>query len=531
MKRKTLTTAVLAGLTGIAGMASVASAVNVNPDGLGQVLLFPYYSARGGNDTLISIINTTDRAKAVKVRFIEALNSREVLDFNLYMSPYDMWTAAVTADGDGAKMVTSDTSCTVPYFQGGVLGNVGEQEFLDFQYAATGRNDRGPQGIERTASGYIEIIEMATFLENSPTWKAIKHGSNDVPPVSGSGAFKSVCGLLQQQWTPGAGAWLTDSLTDARDDGTQIPASGGLSGSAAIINVANGTMISYNATTIDGFWLAGAVHTDPGNLQPGLSNGTGFEAFVFDNGALESFNYASQVGGTPALNSVLAINATITKETLLNEYVIESALNATTEWVLTFPTKRYHSDAAPGNPTGFTGSIARPPFTETWRLNAAGTAIANLPCEEQTFRVWNREEREPATTPGQIIVSPPPPPGEVPTFELCREANVVRFANDGSLPAATEILAEPLRATPFADLGYVNFNLPTDFESGWVQFDFSGYTSLGDDAGQTVIGLPVIGFQATRFENGTLGGGSVLANYGGTFQHRGSRATGLVSPD
>ena len=36
MKRKTLTTAVMAGLTGMAGMMSVANAVNVNPDGLGQ---------------------------------------------------------------------------------------------------------------------------------------------------------------------------------------------------------------------------------------------------------------------------------------------------------------------------------------------------------------------------------------------------------------------------------------------------------------------------------------------------------------
>jgi len=119
MKRNTLTTAVLAGLTGVAGMAGVANAVNVNPDGLGQVLLFPYYTARGGNDTLISITNTTERGKAVKIRFIEALNSREVLDFNIYMSPFDVWTAAVTATADGgAKMVTTDNTCTVPYIFG-----------------------------------------------------------------------------------------------------------------------------------------------------------------------------------------------------------------------------------------------------------------------------------------------------------------------------------------------------------------------------------------------------------------------------
>ncbi|MEX0914677.1 MAG: hypothetical protein WDZ60_02185, partial [Wenzhouxiangellaceae bacterium] len=103
MKRKTLTTAVMAGLTGMAGMISVANAVNVNPDGLGQVLLYPYYTARGGNDTFISIVNTTTAGKAVKIRFIEALNSREVLDFNIYMSPFDVWTAAIT-DLDAAGL-------------------------------------------------------------------------------------------------------------------------------------------------------------------------------------------------------------------------------------------------------------------------------------------------------------------------------------------------------------------------------------------------------------------------------------------
>ena len=522
MKRKTLTTAILAGLTGVAGMASVANAVNVNPDGLGQVLLFPYYTARGGNSTVISIVNTTEFAKGVKVRFIEAMNSREVLDFNLYMSPFDVWTAAVVADGDGAKMITTDTSCTVPYFQGGVLGQVGEQEFLTFQYSASGRNDRGPQGRERTASGYIEIIEMVSFEDGSDAFKAIKHGSNDLPPVSGTGAFKGVCGLLQQRWSPGTGVWAQGNVTL---DAITTP-TGGLTGSASIVNVAEGTMISYNAVAIDGFWVGQPDHTDPGNLLPGLASGDGFEAFVVNNGVPATFDYSNVIGA--GLNSVLAINATITLETLLNEYVLESGLNASTEWVLTFPTKRYHVDAAPGNPTGLTAtSTPRPPFTALWSVTGtAASPVLNLPCEEQTFRVWNREEREPAVAPGQIIVSPPPPPGEVPTFELCREANVIRFANDGSLPSQTEILAEPARTGTFAPLGYVNFNLPSSFENGWVRFDFSGYTSLADDNGSTVIGLPVVGFQATRFENGTLGGGAVLSNYGASFQHRGSRAFG-----
>ena len=51
MNRKNLTAAVLAGLAGVAGIVGSAQAVNINPDGLGQVLLYPYYTTNGGNVT------------------------------------------------------------------------------------------------------------------------------------------------------------------------------------------------------------------------------------------------------------------------------------------------------------------------------------------------------------------------------------------------------------------------------------------------------------------------------------------------
>ena len=75
MDRKNLTAAVLAGLAGAAGIASTAQAVNMNPDGLGQVLIYPYYTVNGGNVTLLSVVNTTGQGKAVKVRFLEGINS------------------------------------------------------------------------------------------------------------------------------------------------------------------------------------------------------------------------------------------------------------------------------------------------------------------------------------------------------------------------------------------------------------------------------------------------------------------------
>ena len=102
MNRKNLTAAVLAGLAGAAGIAGTAQAVNMNPDGLGSVLIYPYYTSNGGNQTIMSVVNTTENAKAVKVRFLEGYNSREVLDFNMYMSAYDVWVAGI-ADNAGTN--------------------------------------------------------------------------------------------------------------------------------------------------------------------------------------------------------------------------------------------------------------------------------------------------------------------------------------------------------------------------------------------------------------------------------------------
>src|SRR5450759_1940099 len=86
-------------------VAGAAQAVNLGNDGEGQVLIYPYYTVQtkailGGTgqfNTLITVVNSdSTHGKAVKVRFLEGKASHEVLDFNLYLSPNDMWTGALT---------------------------------------------------------------------------------------------------------------------------------------------------------------------------------------------------------------------------------------------------------------------------------------------------------------------------------------------------------------------------------------------------------------------------------------------------
>ena len=49
MKRNSLTTAVVAGIAGTVGIANLATAATLNPDGLGQVLIYPYYTVNAPN--------------------------------------------------------------------------------------------------------------------------------------------------------------------------------------------------------------------------------------------------------------------------------------------------------------------------------------------------------------------------------------------------------------------------------------------------------------------------------------------------
>src|SRR6266480_3138678 len=145
-QRKSLYAA-LAGV-GALGVTATANAVAINPNGLGQVLIYPYYTVNAdaaGNayNSLLSVVNTTSSAKAVKVRFLEGKNSREVLDFNLFLSKYDVWTAAIVPSASGgAKVISFDKSCTIPDNSLFLLPGT---DFVNFAYVGS-NDDKGGTG-------------------------------------------------------------------------------------------------------------------------------------------------------------------------------------------------------------------------------------------------------------------------------------------------------------------------------------------------------------------------------------------------
>lgn len=330
-KRKSVYAAVLAGL-GAVGVAGSANAVHINPDGLGQVLIYPYYTVRAGNDTYISVVNTSAvSAKAVKVRFLEGKNSKEVLDFNLYLSPNDVWTGAVVATADGAKLITADKSCTAPAIP------AGGQPFVEYAYSGDGED----QTLNRTREGYFEMIEMGD-VANATYAGYIKH-SNGTP---------ANCAALQNV-TMVNGA-----------DVTAPPAGGELVGSASLLAPALGTDYGYDAVALDD-WTIVPVWTAPDSTAPDIGGGSVTSSNVFTKGTIATANWTVNRD---------AVSAVMMHDKIINEFMLDSATASGTDWVITMPTKRLYVN----------GTTALNPFLDTFGTGGS--------CDPITMLMYDREE-------------------------------------------------------------------------------------------------------------------------------------------
>lgn len=531
-KKNSLHAAVLAGL-GALGVAGTANAVHINPDGLGQVVLYPYYTVRNNNVTAMSIVNTTSLTKAVKVRFLEGKNSREVLDFNLFLSPQDVWTGVVLATADGARLETGDNSCVTPSdLFGGATGTLRTDSlglplnsFKNYQYTGANVDNPTMNTLDRTREGYMEVLEMGIVTDATLTG-FIKHNSAGIP---------ANCAALDAY----------DGLSSAAAPAVKFPGTtylgspgGGLTGRASIINSANGTNYTYDVTALDGWW--NPAIPAPGNVPysasgvttPSISLQTGIDTVsnVFVTGSPLVANSAGVVRAVWT-TSREAVSAVLMRDSVINEFVTDAGSLSRTDWVITMPTKRDNIGVGLGTPSR--------PFSNNF-ANATPTGA----CDAYTLGIFNREEQTIGSAPGVILPSPRPPGVAAPGQLLCWEANVVEFGLTGLLGSTNNFrlqgAADAFASTgatstgaAFATLGRRVLQGP----NGWAVLGF-GATTLATQAQQSMtplsatlngvavvapavgthFGLPVIG---AMFHNYTNTG--VASAYGGVIPHKFTR--------
>jgi len=477
--RKSLFAAIAIGL----GASGAAQAVYLNPHGLGQVLVYPYYTINAGQSTLMTVVNTTARGKALRLRIHEGYNGRYVLAFNIYLSPFDVWSAEIGpnsefADND-AEIATSDTSCTVPYFS--------HVAFRNLDYAGQ-NNDTGPEGFARAREGHFDIIEMGEVTNGTNgTLDAISHVDGDAP---------ADCTKVTQAWVNGY--WSADPTID------MAPPGGGLYGTESIIDVAQGTIYTIDAAALDGF-SATIQHTiassndgpdlDTANDAAGADTVT---AFVPVGAKMLAAKYQRPVD---------AVSAVLMADSLYNEYEVDPAIGATSDWVVTFPTKHFYVDLDE-NPG--VNAISNPPFDEKF-----GATVPGKSCSPIGLRVYDRDELTttvgfPGTSPNIVL----------PT--LCFETNVLPIKSAISLLGSQLLDANDLLGSqlPFA-AGHIAASLVNSADAaGNVSADPAHALSASAN-GYVFKGMPAIGFLARSYINANVTPG-VLANYSGLIPHRAS---------
>ena len=486
-KQKSLFAA-LAGM-GVLGIVDSAQAVHINSDGLlGQALIYPYYTARStasGNAyvTALSVVNTTASAKAVKVRFLEGKNSREVLDFNLFLSQYDVWTAGIVAAGAGAGLFTLDNSCTTPK-----VSNSSSSPTL-FRNGAYAGIDAGGDSLDRTYEGYFELLEMGAIAGGSSLEAAVTHKTD----LSAPNASKPSCTGLP--------------VTSAFPTALVAPA-GGLFGGASLINVNEGTDYSYDAVALDG-WSNQPNWSGPGDQNPTIVSASPAVSVVIDNTSLGGRAVVTNWGGSPRD----AVSAIMMRSRVYNEYTVEPLIKAATDWVLTMPTKRFYINNGSGNAPRLFQS----------NFNSTGS------CDNINLTYYDREEQ----SPGAIIDFSPTTPQ---SRSLCWEANVLTFSGNSGSATVSNVLQSK---------NVANVGLLSTWLNGWADLSFpqdAGYvgshtlaaplnatTVIQINTGtvvpnQTVtyFGLPLVGFSVQSYSTTGLPGvnPNVLSNYGGNFMHK-----------
>lgn len=255
---KAIALATALGGVGVGLYAPTAAAVTPSPGmQLGDVLVFPYYTARNNYQTTLTFINTSADFLAVKFRFMEGYNSRDVLDFNVVMSPYDVYTGVVEAGGSTGvqfRIPSTETTCTAPYL-------APNGSFAMNPVAYTGVNaDGGPTTNDRLLEGYVVAIVMGHA--NKADLQFITQQATDAVYTL---ALKAAAATLLSAEHPNTAVECTGVVNLFTVGNIPLTArlfgepTNVLKGNYSLLNVPRGTSAGGNAATLSNFFNIGAT--------------------------------------------------------------------------------------------------------------------------------------------------------------------------------------------------------------------------------------------------------------------------------
>jgi hypothetical protein len=317
------------------------------------------------------------------------------------------------------------------------------------------------------------------------------HGADGVP---------ANCAALVAAWTSGGatgGEWVASAAA-----GITQP-TGGLYGLSNVLNNSDAAAYGVEPAAIADFWAAntaGAGHSDPGNLLPSLASGD-LNSLVPNAGKYYTLGFTTA-------RAVDAVSSLIMAEDIANDVMTNADLQGETDWIVTFPTRRYYVNS--------TSAIA--PFTDIYQgktlKDASGnvtvTGAPNSSCEDVVVGQVDREESNSDTPPGAPIFSPAPPGTPAAGLpKLCYETNTI--AVNGVSAVNATVSTDTVLA---AAISVANANA-----EGWQSISFNetanphqmpvATSTAPAGAAGTIDGLPVLGFAAFEYTNATSNFGFV----------------------
>ncbi|MCU7803429.1 MAG: hypothetical protein KZQ96_09560 [Candidatus Thiodiazotropha sp. (ex Lucinoma borealis)] len=368
--------------------ASTTFAVHINHDRTGQVALLPYYTVNNNFITNFTITNTTTLWKVVRVRMLESRNSGDLLNFNVYLSPYDVWNGTLRKNPTTGlpNLISEDESCTYPPKASLHAG-------IDLQniYTATSDDD--------LTEGYIEIIEMGVVADGAGFAVDggleaeidaggvadgainIAAGDRSIPMglLHDAAGLPADCSVVSDAWDAGLvsgsaingfepGAMGSNGVAMDSGDSTApygdshnaglVAPSGGINVYGIMINVATGAAFVQEGTHIDRYTTVAQHYLpdDPVHYRlPSLASGDIREAYItnalgdgmkgdtmplteYDTGAL---NNIAPLPSVPMGSNPLPIALVLSADKVSAPYFVESGINGETDIVLTFPMRKH----------------------------------------------------------------------------------------------------------------------------------------------------------------------------------------------
>lgn len=510
MRKSVVHLAVAASMLAVVGAASSVAAQEVSRTGTGQALIFPYYTVNDGWITTFNFINTTPNTLALKFRLHERKNSRDVLDFNIVLSPYDMWSGWLQADGDkGPQLFTEDKSCTSPS-RDSVNGALASRVAYTGQF-----DDTGGSEYPRMRDGYLEVLVMgeSTDIVTPPT---------DFDPAT------SV-----QQYVPYFAEHVNGEPRDCsivnnafiRTTAQYVPGTNPLDYNTLIAGFPNPLSGSGDPLARIDF-VAPTTNPLKGNvtwLHTATGAGAGSEAIAVSDWSDDNYvtaqqfpwflepTFATPGGGLWTVTGVVDFENAVSAISTFNEWADNPATGAVTDWVVTFPTKAFHVDQfneqiqaassiyrngmapvvacasnAPEDRDTCVDIVNQPPVNVApfeWLFGVQGDGDSKITVR---YDLYDREEGTTTVETDGTEISPAPPP-EITVDTLRWEANVIAFGGESVLSTSSPTV---LDASELLD-GAPN---------GWARVTFTA-------AGQS--GLPVAAFAVKVRDIGEVG-----TNYG-----------------